>query len=526
MPTPESRFADLHLELPPAPRPVAVYRPLVVVGGLAYVSGHGPVCADGSLIKGRVGTELSLEQGYAAARQVGLAMLATIRRELGSLNRVRRVVKVLGMVNSAADFLDHPKVINGCSELFASVWGEAGIGARSAVGMGPLPGNIAVEIEGIFELAREPMLEIDWAKGVDVTQVASPALVLGVDAIRANLRRMVEMAGGAERLRPHVKTHKQAWLIREQMALGITRFKCATIAEAEMCAKAGAPDVLLALQPVGPNVERLMALRKAFPATVFSAIVDDSGALAILADAAAAAGGKLDVLIDLDIGQRRTGIAPGPEAVALYRQIAQSPSLRAAGLHAYDGHLHQADPIERGAACQKAFARVAEFKQELLRQGFTVPQVVTGGTPTFPMHAARDGVECSPGTSVLWDAGYATSMPDLHFDIGAVVLTRVISKPGDRRLCLDLGHKAVASENPHPRVIFPDLPDAVAVAHNEEHLVIETADAARFAIGDALLGVPWHICPTVALYGEAVLIENGRITSRQPIEARNRRLTI
>lgn len=150
----EARLAELKLELPPAPKPVAVYKPLVVVDRLAYVSGHGPLKPDKSLIVGRVGSDLTLDQGKAAARQVGLAILATLRSELGSLDRVRRVIKILGMVNSAPDFLDHPKVINGCSELFAEIWGpEHGIGARSAVGMGPLPGNIAVEIEVIFELA-------------------------------------------------------------------------------------------------------------------------------------------------------------------------------------------------------------------------------------------------------------------------------------------------------------------------------------------------------------------------------------
>lgn len=154
MMTHEQRLAALSLELPPAPQPVAVYRPVVVVNGLAYVSGHGPVRTDGSLIIGQVGSDLDLEAGKAAARQVGLAILATLRAHFGSLNAIKRVIKTLGMVNSAPDFLEHPKVINGCSELFADVFGEeAGIGARSAVGMGPLPGNIAVEIEVIFELA-------------------------------------------------------------------------------------------------------------------------------------------------------------------------------------------------------------------------------------------------------------------------------------------------------------------------------------------------------------------------------------
>src|SRR5262249_48139505 len=137
----------------PAPKPLAVYKPLVITGNLAYVSGHGPLKLDLSLIKGRVGADLDLAAGKAAARQVGLAILAPLRNALGSLDRVSRVIKVLGMVNATPDFLDHPKVINGCSELFAEVFGpDAGVGARSAVGMGSLPGNIAVEIEAIFEI--------------------------------------------------------------------------------------------------------------------------------------------------------------------------------------------------------------------------------------------------------------------------------------------------------------------------------------------------------------------------------------
>ena len=150
----ESQLTTLQLELPTAPKPMGVYKPVVVTGNLAYVSGHGPLLSDGTLITGRVGSDLSLDEGKAAARQVGLAILATLRANLGSLDRVKRVIKVLGMVNSTADFAEHPKVINGCSELFADIWGaDDGVGARSAVGMGSLPGNIAVEIEAIFELA-------------------------------------------------------------------------------------------------------------------------------------------------------------------------------------------------------------------------------------------------------------------------------------------------------------------------------------------------------------------------------------
>ena len=151
---PEAQITALGLTLPPAPPRGGVHKPVVIVGNVAYVSGHGPYRGPDDYICGRVGADMSLDEGKAAARQVGLAMLATLKKELGSLDRVKRVVKLLGMVNSTPDFGEHPKVINGCSELFGQVWGEEnGIGARSAVGMGSLPGNIAVEIEGIFEIA-------------------------------------------------------------------------------------------------------------------------------------------------------------------------------------------------------------------------------------------------------------------------------------------------------------------------------------------------------------------------------------
>lgn len=149
----DARIAELKLELPPAPKPIGVYKPIVVVGNLAYVSGHGPLKSDKTLMLGRVGGDLNLDAGKAAARQVGLAVLATLRDHLGSLDRIKRIIKTLGLVNCTADFYDHPKVINGFSELMGEVFGpDHGIGARSAVGAPSLPGNIAVEVEAIFEL--------------------------------------------------------------------------------------------------------------------------------------------------------------------------------------------------------------------------------------------------------------------------------------------------------------------------------------------------------------------------------------
>jgi enamine deaminase RidA (YjgF/YER057c/UK114 family) len=149
----EEKLNSLGLELPSAPKPMGVYKPILIVGNMAYVSGHGPLLPDGSLTTGRVGSEVDQDHGYQAARQTGLAVLATLRANLGSLDRVKRIVKTLGMVNSTADFEHHPAVINGFSDLFKEVFGEeTGVGARSAVGMGSLPGNISVEVEAIFEV--------------------------------------------------------------------------------------------------------------------------------------------------------------------------------------------------------------------------------------------------------------------------------------------------------------------------------------------------------------------------------------
>lgn len=149
----EARLEQLRLQLPPAPKPAGVYKPLLVLGNLAYASGHGPFKPDGSLVVGRVGLDLDLAAGKAAARLTGLAILASLRQVLGSLDRVDQVVKVLGMVNCTPEFREHPQVINGCSELFAEIWGpDKGVGARSAVGLGSLPGNIAVEVEAVFSI--------------------------------------------------------------------------------------------------------------------------------------------------------------------------------------------------------------------------------------------------------------------------------------------------------------------------------------------------------------------------------------
>ena len=366
----------------------------------------------------------------------------------------------------------------------------------------------------------------DWFRLPDESAIPSPALLLFRERIEHNLRLMIEIAGGPARLRPHVKTHKLGPLVARQIELGITKFKTSTIAETEMCAAAGSPDVLLAFPQAGPNIARLCELARRFPKTGFSVVADDPSAVRALSAAALAAGVTLGALIDLDCGMHRTGIAPGEDAIALYKLIAESPALRAAGLHAYDGHITESAPAARRAECETAFAPVLALRAKLEGMGLPVPLLVAGGTPTFPIHASHTDRECSPGTTVLWDFGYGDKFPDLAFQPAAVLLARVVSRPAPDRLCLDLGHKSVASEMPHPRVRFLELPDAVAVMHSEEHLVIESPRAGEFAIGQTLHGIPRHVCPTVALHAEALIVEGGRVTETWPIAARARRLTV
>src|SRR5438552_5838406 len=245
-----------------------------------------------------------------------------------------------------------------------------------------------------------------WHKVVNAREVASPALLVYPDRIEENIRRMIQMAGGRERLRPHVKTHKLAEVIVMQMERGIGEFKCATVAEAEMSASCTAEDVLLAYQPVGPNVERLVRLAKTFPNTKFSTIADDAEPLRHLSAAASDAGVEIEVVVDIDCGMHRTGVAPGAKAVELYQLIEILPALKSGGLHVYDGHINDRELPARVKNCEAAFAPVNALRKELAdhvearksssgrHDGRSVLNVVAGGTPTFPIHARRKDVQC------------------------------------------------------------------------------------------------------------------------------------
>jgi D-serine deaminase-like pyridoxal phosphate-dependent protein len=362
-----------------------------------------------------------------------------------------------------------------------------------------------------------------WYEIDNVASVDSPALVVYPDRIAENVRRMNSLAGGPQRLRPHIKTHKMSAVMRMQLAAGIDKCKCATLAEAEMAACAGATDIMLAHQPVGPKIGKLAALAKRYAQVRFSSIVDDPRVAKELSEACGSTACRIELLVDLDIGMGRSGIAFGPAAIELYRLIARLPNVSPGGIHSYDGHIREPEVALRKSECDEAMRSALEFREQLLGEGLPVLRLVAGGTPTFPIHALHADRECSPGTCVLHDAGYGRQFPDLGFLEAAAVVSRVISKPGKNRLCLDLGHKSVSVDRVNvPHVVWFDLPDVQVVVHSEEHLVLETPNAARYQVGDVLFGIPEHICPTCALHKQAVVVREGQAIETWPIDARDR----
>jgi D-serine deaminase-like pyridoxal phosphate-dependent protein len=365
----------------------------------------------------------------------------------------------------------------------------------------------------------------------DTSTIFTPALIFYKDLIRQNVARAIEMVGGdLSRLRPHVKTHKTRELVRLEMDAGITKHKVATLAEAEMVAACGAPDVLLGYNLVGPNCSRMARLVRKFPRCRFSVIADHPVAVDTLSQAMTAETQTVDVLLDLDVGQHRTGIAPGAEAAALYERIHRAPGLRAGGFHVYDGHNHQESFVERQQAAMGGLQPVLALREGVLKQGIPVPRMVLGGTPTFPVYCGLDlpGLECSPGTCFLNDAGYGKKFPDLSgFAPAALILSRVISRPTPTRITLDLGYKAMASDPPAgKRCILFDVPDYEPILQNEEHFVVETPAAERFQPGSEVYAQPTHVCPTCAMHKQAYVVENGRVTGTWDIVARDRALTI
>ena len=377
---------------------------------------------------------------------------------------------------------------------------------------------------------------IDAKKGYVVTnnhvvdnadEIDSPALLVFPERVKANIQTAINMIGDINRLRPHIKTHKCAEVAKLMMDAGIYKFKCATIAEAEMLGMCKAKDVVLAYQPQGPKIKRFIELIKKYPVTKYSCLTDNIQTATDQSKAFTDAGLQVPVYIDLNVGMNRTGIKPDEKALELYAFCASASGMNIKGLHAYDGHIRNVDFEEKKKACDEAFSKAEALKEKIIAKGFPKPIIIMGGSPAFSVHCKRTEMECSPGTFIYWDHGYMSICPEQDFLPAAVLMTRVLSFPDDNKICTDLGHKSVAAENEiTKRVFFPEHESLKAVSQSEEHLVLENNADHKLNQGDVLYGIPIHICPTVALYDSVRLVENGICNGEWKTIARDRKITI
>lgn len=353
-------------------------------------------------------------------------------------------------------------------------------------------------------------------------RILSPALIYYKDLILKNTQETIRIADGAGRLWPHVKSHKMKKMLEMQMKMGITRFKCATLAEARMAAECGAAHILLAYPLVGPNIPAYIALTKEFPGSTFYALIDDLHCLQAVAAETQRQQAKLGFFVDVNMGMNRTGV----ETARLYdfvKAAVQILSPAFSGLHCYDGHVHTTDLTQRGAEVSAMTQAIAAVIDRLEQEGIEMPMIIAGGSPSFPCHAATPRVFLSPGTVFLWDSGYAQNYPDLPYIPAAAVLTRVISHPKPGMFSLDLGCKGIASDPQGCRGIAVGLHHAEAVFQSEEHWtyrMLPGHEAERPTIGSVFYVIPTHICPTTALYSAALVAENGQITDTWTVDAR------
>lgn len=370
-----------------------------------------------------------------------------------------------------------------------------------------------------------------WFQFQNIDEVDSPALLVYPERVLENIERLKKTVSAVKLLRPHVKTQKNIEASKLIISQGINKLKCATIAEAEMLGMCEAKDVLLAYQPLKAKFRRLLNVMEAYPTTKYSCLVDNVQTAQMISDLFRSSSFyasnkelKMPVCIDLNVGMNRTGIKP-ELAYHLYKEILNLPCLEFMAFHAYDGHNRDMDVVERAAHCDRDFKEAEQLRDRIEQEGHDFPLLIAGGSPTFAIHSTRRNVECSPGTFIFWDKGYHDALPEQDFLYAALVLSRVISLPDESKICIDLGHKSIASENELlKRAYFLNAPELKPIGQNEEHMIIEVGKDHNYKIGDAFFALPIHICPTVALYDHAIVIENGKASGSWKIIARDRKI--
>ena len=355
--------------------------------------------------------------------------------------------------------------------------------------------------------------------------VPSPALIYYRDGIEKNINHAIAMAGGADRLWPHVKSHKMAEVVKMQVEMGIKRFKCATIVEAEMAARAGGEHILLAYPLVGPNQGRFLDLVNRWPEKKFYAIGDEKGQIRELAVKAEQQGVTVNFCVDVNTGMNRTGVKVDC-LCDFYKALKGIKGLRLTGFHCYDGNRHEKDLKERS---ERVMGTMEELRLEIGKMsGWNEkPLMIMGGSPTFPCYAEemREAfVYYSPGTVFIYDAGYREQFPDLNFEPAAAIVVSVVSHPDRGYFTIDCGYKAISAEQIYQGVLI-DVHHAFPLFQSEEHWTFQMEEGyedKRPRVGQILYVLPWHICPTTALYESAVVVNHKRIEGMWSVCARNR----
>ncbi len=374
------------------------------------------------------------------------------------------------------------------------------------------------------------MTSSPWFALENIQTLDSPSLIIYSERVERNIKQMIDRANGTERLMPHVKTNKMPAVVQLMLSAGISRFKCATIAEAEMLAMTGAKYIVIAHQLVPPKTARLLALKQKYPNVFFASLLDNLHTARQHSDFFGQNNATSDVFLDINNGMNRSGAVLDGNTLELYRQIAALPNLRLHGIHGYDGHIRDDKFTERRDKIESGFAGIEVLCKSIEQEYGALPMIIAGGTPAFSVHTTHVERFCSPGTCVLWDWGYEAILPEQQYEYAALVLTRIISKPQHGLIAVDMGHKAVAAENPiDKRIQFLNLENYELLSQSEEHSVIRITDDAlwqRLQVGNELYGVPYHVCPTVNLYDEAYWVEGGEVTGVKDVLARKRRITV
>ena len=369
------------------------------------------------------------------------------------------------------------------------------------------------------------MLTFQKYSVADPDALETPAMLLFQDVMDHNIRSVCELVGGGQNLIAHVKTHKSEAVARKQVELGIHGFKCATLKELDMVLQAGARKAILSY-PQGQEikVERLCELVSSYPEAWIAAIVSSPHHLRVLATVTTRRQQSLRVMLDLDAGMHRTGIGFGPDAAELYREIDAHPYLEPAGFHLYDGHDNYSDLAQREATAQRHIESLQEFRRQIEAAGMPVPCVVAGGSWSFPYYARTEDMYGSPGTFIYWDAGNSTGMPDMPFNCAVLILTQVVDRyPDAGTITTDLGCKGISSDLLlEERAFLLGHDTAELVSQSEEHGVFRIQGELP-AVGDYLLAVPGHICPTTIRYpGSHVIDSEGEVVDYYLHTARDR----